>query len=135
MMHIPYKGDAPALADLVAGRVKVLIATPTGVLGQVKEGRVKVLATLLPQRSHLMPDVPTMAETYPGFVYVGWFALVAPSGTPAEAVRRLAVDPHSPPEFRCNGVISNIDDFYEAFEVAEDDALYLKPQQRVRIWN
>jgi predicted metalloendopeptidase len=54
---------------------------------------------------------------------------------PAEAVRRLAVDPHSPPEFRCNGVIRNIDDFYDAFGVTEDDALYLDPHRRVRIWS
>jgi putative endopeptidase len=47
----------------------------------------------------------------------------------------LAVDPHSPPEFRCNGVIRNIDSFYEAFEVADTDELYLDPAQRVRIWN
>jgi len=53
----------------------------------------------------------------------------------AEAIRRLAVDPHAPPEFRCNGVIRNVDAFYEAFDVAEDDALFLEPQRRVRIWN
>jgi predicted metalloendopeptidase len=52
----------------------------------------------------------------------------------AEAVRRLATDP-PPPEFRCNGVIRNIDAFYDAFDVSADDALYLEPQQRVRIWN
>jgi putative endopeptidase len=68
-------------------------------------------------------------------VLFGWAQVWRTKSRPAEAVRRLAVDPHSPPEFRCNGVISNIDAFYEAFEVAEDDALYLKPQQRVRIWN
>jgi len=53
----------------------------------------------------------------------------------AEAIRRLAVDPHSPPEFRCNGVVRNIDAFYDAFDVAVSDALYLDPAQRVRIWN
>ncbi|HMC69614.1 MAG TPA: M13-type metalloendopeptidase, partial [Mycobacteriales bacterium] len=53
----------------------------------------------------------------------------------AEAIRRLTVDPHSPPEFRCNGVVRNLDAFYEAFGVAEGDALYLTPQCRVRIWN
>ena len=91
MVHIPYKGDAPALADLVAGRVKVLIATPTGVLGQVKEGRVKVLATLLPQRSHLMPDTPTMAEEGLGkFGVTPWGGLFGPANMPREVVDRIA---------------------------------------------
>jgi len=91
MVHIPYKGDAPALADLVAGRVKVLFATPTGVLGQVKEGRVKVLATLLPQRSTLMPEVPTMAEAGLGkFGVSSWGGLFGPAGMPKEIVDRIA---------------------------------------------
>jgi putative endopeptidase len=68
-------------------------------------------------------------------VLFGWAQVWRTKSRPAESVRRLAVDPHSPPEFRCNGVISNIDAFYEAFDVTEDDALYLEPQQRVRIWN
>ncbi|PRC61638.1 hypothetical protein C6A85_07475, partial [Mycobacterium sp. ITM-2017-0098] len=49
--------------------------------------------------------------------------------------RRLAVDPHSPPEFRCNGVIRNMDEFYDAFGVGQDDELYLEPERRVHIWN
>jgi len=68
-------------------------------------------------------------------VLFGWAQVWRTKSRPAEAVRRLAVDPHSPPEFRCNGVVRNIDDFYEAFDVTEGDALYLKPQQRVRVWN
>ena len=65
----------------------------------------------------------------------GWAQVWRTKSREAEAVRRLAVDPHSPPEFRCNGVVRNIDAFYDAFGVGEDDALYLEPQQRVRIWN
>jgi len=53
----------------------------------------------------------------------------------AEAIRRLAIDPHSPPEFRCNGIVRNLDAFYDAFEVSESDELYLEPAQRVHIWN
>ena len=68
-------------------------------------------------------------------VMFGWAQVWRTKSRPAEAVRRLAVDPHSPPEFRCNGVVRNLDDFYEAFEVTKDDALYLDPHQRVRIWN
>ena len=68
-------------------------------------------------------------------VLFGWAQVWRTKSRPAEAVRRLATDPHSPPEFRCNGVVRNIDAFYEAFDVTEDDALYLEPPQRVRIWS
>ncbi|KRE27419.1 peptidase M13 [Mycobacterium sp. Soil538] len=68
-------------------------------------------------------------------VFYGWAQVWRTKSREAEAVRRLAIDPHSPPEFRCNGVVRNMDAFYEAFEVGEDDELYLEPQRRVRIWN
>ncbi|WP_019971793.1 M13 family metallopeptidase [Mycobacterium sp. 141] len=68
-------------------------------------------------------------------VYFGWAQVWRTKSRDAEAIRRLAVDPHSPPEFRCNGVIRNIDSFYDAFEVSDTDALYLDPGQRVHIWN
>ena len=68
-------------------------------------------------------------------VYFGWAQVWRTKSRDAEAIRRLAVDPHSPPEFRCNGVIRNIDSFYEAFEVGETDELFLEPAARVRIWN
>jgi predicted metalloendopeptidase len=68
-------------------------------------------------------------------VLFGWAQVWRTKSREAEAIRRLAVDPHSPPEFRCNGVIRNVDAFYDAFGVDVDDALYLTPEQRVRIWN
>ena len=68
-------------------------------------------------------------------VFFGWAQVWRTKSRDAEAIRRLTVDPHSPPEFRCNGVIRNVDAFYDAFGVAEDDALFLDPQRRVRIWN
>ncbi|MCV7316431.1 M13 family metallopeptidase [Mycolicibacillus parakoreensis] len=68
-------------------------------------------------------------------VFYGWAQVWRTKSREAEAIRRLAIDPHSPPEFRCNGVIRNLDAFYAAFDVAETDALYLPPQQRVRIWS
>ena len=67
-------------------------------------------------------------------VLFGWAQVWRTKSREAEAIRRLATDPHSPPEFRCNGVIRNIDAFYEAFEVDTDDELYLEPERRVRIW-
>ncbi|SNW16397.1 endothelin-converting enzyme [Mycolicibacterium thermoresistibile] len=68
-------------------------------------------------------------------VFFGWAQVWRTKYRPEEAIRRLAVDPHSPPEFRCNGVVRNIDAFYEAFGVTESDELYLEPERRVRIWN
>lgn len=68
-------------------------------------------------------------------VFFGWAQVWRTKSRDAEAIRRLATDPHSPPEFRCNGVIRNIDAFYEAFGVGADDALHLEPARRVRIWN
>ncbi len=68
-------------------------------------------------------------------VFYGWAQVWRTKSRDAEAIRRLAVDPHSPPEFRCNGVIRNLDAFYEAFGVTESDGLFLDPHSRVRIWN
>jgi putative endopeptidase len=68
-------------------------------------------------------------------VFFGWAQVWRTKSREAEAIRRLATDPHSPPEFRCNGVIRNMDAFYDAFEVGESDALYIEPQRRVRIWS
>jgi putative endopeptidase len=68
-------------------------------------------------------------------VFYGWAQVWRTKSREAEAIRRLAVDPHSPPEFRCNGVVRNIDAFYDAFEVTARDALFLEPGSRVRIWN
>ncbi|GGF14183.1 M13 family metallopeptidase [Williamsia phyllosphaerae] len=67
-------------------------------------------------------------------VFFGWAQVWRTKTREAEAIRRLSIDPHSPPEFRCNGVIRNIDAFYDAFEVSPGDALYLEESQRVHIW-
>ncbi|MFD6398655.1 M13 family metallopeptidase [Nocardia sp. NPDC060249] len=67
-------------------------------------------------------------------VFYGWAQVWRTKARTEEAIRRLAVDPHSPPEFRCNAVIRNIDSFYDAFGVTPEDKLYLKPEERVTIW-
>ncbi|QDW62941.1 M13 family metallopeptidase [Oerskovia sp. KBS0722] len=67
-------------------------------------------------------------------VFLGWAQVWQSKGRDEEVVRRLATDPHSPNEFRCNGVVRNLDEFYEAYDVSESDALYLAPEERVRIW-
>ncbi|MBJ7476166.1 M13 family metallopeptidase [Rhodococcus erythropolis] len=67
-------------------------------------------------------------------VFFGWAQVWRTKAREAEAIRRLAVDPHSPPEFRCNGVVRNLDTFHEEFDVKPGDALYLDPEKRVKIW-
>ena len=67
-------------------------------------------------------------------VFFGWSQVWRTKARDEEAIRRLAVDPHSPPEFRCNGVVRNLDSFHEAFDVRPGDGLYLEPDQRVKIW-
>lgn len=67
-------------------------------------------------------------------VLLGWAQVWQSKGRDEEIIRRLATDPHSPNEFRCNGVLRNVDEFYEAFDVSPEDRLYLAPEERVRIW-
>jgi tripartite-type tricarboxylate transporter receptor subunit TctC len=91
MTHIPYKGDAPAAVDLIAGRIQVMIATLSpGVLPQIQAGRLRVLATLLPNRSPLLPDSPTAEEAgLHGLTVAPWGGLFGPPGLPKEVVERV----------------------------------------------
>lgn len=72
--------------------------------------------------------------TGPQRVFFSWAQIWRTKTRDEEAIRRLSIDPHSPPEFRCNGVVRNIDAFYDAFGVTSGDALYLPPGERVQIW-
>ena len=90
-IEIPYKGDAPATADLVAGRVQFMIATPGTAVAFVKEGKLRALVTLAPGRSPLLPDVPTSAEAgMPALAITPWAGLFAPAKLPREIADRLA---------------------------------------------
>jgi tripartite-type tricarboxylate transporter receptor subunit TctC len=89
ILHVPYKGTAAAETDLMAGRIDVMITTFT-VLAQVKEGRVRALATTSKRRTAAAPDIPTTAEAgLSDFEVSGWYGLFAPAGTPREIVRTL----------------------------------------------
>ena len=91
MTHIPYKGDAPASVDLIAGRIQLMIATlSSGVLPQIQAGRLRVLATLLPNRSPLLPGSPTAEEAgLRGLTVAPWGGLFGPAGLPKEVIERV----------------------------------------------
>jgi tripartite-type tricarboxylate transporter receptor subunit TctC len=91
VVHIPYKGDGPLSIDLLGGRVQFAIATPGSAAPQVKEGRLRVLATLLPSRSPLLPQAPTMAESgLAGLSITPWGGIFGPKGMPRDIVDRLS---------------------------------------------
>jgi tripartite-type tricarboxylate transporter receptor subunit TctC len=90
MTHIPYKGSAPAMTDLIGGQVPVSFDTMTASIPQAKAGKIRILAVTTAKRSDLMPDVPTLAESgYPGFDLGVWIAMVAPTGLPDDVRTKL----------------------------------------------
>jgi tripartite-type tricarboxylate transporter receptor subunit TctC len=89
MLHVPYKGNVPAITDLLAGQTSLLFATMPTVLPQAKAGKLRALATIGTARSKATPELPTVAETLPGFDVTNWVGLFAPVGTPPDIVRRL----------------------------------------------
>jgi tripartite-type tricarboxylate transporter receptor subunit TctC len=89
LSHVPFRGAGPALNDLVAGQIEIAILNIAGMLPHVQAGRVRALAVTSPKRSPMAPDVPTVAETLPGFDFTEWFALMAPGGTPDDVVEKL----------------------------------------------
>ena len=90
LVHVPYKGGAPAQVDLIAGQVQIMFDSLSTALTPIRSGRVKVLAVTTKQRSSVLPDIPSVAESgLPGFEVAGWFGIVAPAGTPTAIVDRL----------------------------------------------
>jgi len=93
MISIPYpRGISAALADVGSGRVSTIIENYSGIAGAAKAGQVKLIATAAPQRLPEFPDLPTVAETIPGFSATGWTVLVAPKGAPAPIIAKVSKD-------------------------------------------
>jgi tripartite-type tricarboxylate transporter receptor subunit TctC len=92
LQHVPYRGSAPALADLVAGNVDLMFDNLGVSLALVKGGQLRLLAVATPQRLSSLPDIPTIAETLPGFESAAWYAMVAPPKTPAQIVNKINAD-------------------------------------------
>ena len=90
MEHIPYKGTGPLITDLLAGQIGVTIASAVPLAPQVRSGgKLRGLAVTGPKRSAAFPELPAIAETVPGYEVVNWFGIFAPTGTPAEIVKRV----------------------------------------------
>ncbi|MBL8379367.1 MAG: tripartite tricarboxylate transporter substrate binding protein [Burkholderiales bacterium] len=92
MVHVPYKGSAPALTDLIGGQVSLMFDAGVSALPQVRAGKLRALAVTSRTRSASAPELPTVAEAgaLPGYEAIIWFALAAPAGTPREAILRLS---------------------------------------------
>ena len=90
ILHVPYKGSAPAIADLLGGQVQIMFDNMPAILPQVKSGKLRALAVTTPKRSPSVPELPTMIEAgLPGFESQGWFALLAPAGTPQPIIDKI----------------------------------------------
>jgi tripartite-type tricarboxylate transporter receptor subunit TctC len=90
IVHIPYRGSAPALNDLLGGQVDIIADLPLATVPYIQAGRLKLLAPASAKRLDLFPDVATIGETLPGFQSNTWMALAAPPGTPKEITRKIA---------------------------------------------
>ena len=89
MVHVPYRGSAAVYPDLLSGKVHVLFDNIPGAIGFVRDGRLRALGVTTAQRSKALPDVPTVAETVPGYEASVWYGIAAPKGTPPEAIEIL----------------------------------------------
>ena len=111
MLHVPYKGTAPALTEMIAGQVQLMFTSLPSVQPHVTAGRLKLLATGAARRTPAIPDTPTLSETIPGYELVTWYAVFLPHRTPAAIVNRLhavlvkiLLSPEIERQFAQNGV-------------------------------
>ena len=89
MLHVPYRGSAPALTDLIAGHVQVMFDAMPASLPLIRSGALRALAVTTSARSSALPDLPTVAETVPGYETSSWYGIGAPKDTPSEIIERL----------------------------------------------
>jgi tripartite-type tricarboxylate transporter receptor subunit TctC len=89
MVHVPYRGAAPALTDMLANQVQVMFDNLPSSIGHIQAGRLRALAVTTAERSKALPDVPTVAETVPGYEASAWFGMAVPKGTPRTVIDKL----------------------------------------------
>ncbi len=90
--HIPYKGEAPAISDLLGGQIQFVTPNLSAAIAHVRAKRLRALGVTSPQRSKQLPEVPAVAETLPGFENLGWFGFMVPTGTPKAVVAKIHAD-------------------------------------------
>jgi tripartite-type tricarboxylate transporter receptor subunit TctC len=89
LLHVPYRGSGPALVDMMSGRVHVMFDTLSSSIPHIRDGKLRALAVTTASRTEALPDVPTVADTVPGFEVTAWFGVGVPKGTPAAIVEKL----------------------------------------------
>lgn len=89
LLHVPYRGGAPALTDMISGQVQVMFDALPSSIGHIQSGALRALAVTTDKRSEALPDLPTVAETVPGYEASVWYGMVAPKGTPADVIETL----------------------------------------------
>lgn len=92
LQFVPYSGATAALRDVLGGRIAMMIESPSAIPGAFEPGPLKAIAVTSPSRLPSLPNLPTVSETIPGFVAVGWFALLAPAGTPEAIITKVSGD-------------------------------------------
>jgi len=140
IVHVPYKGTAPAYQDLISGRVQLIFTNPISAIPHLKANRLRALAVTTPKRASILPDIPTVAESLPGFSATQWYGFLAPAKTPRsvikrinheidvilakpEVIKQLGMDGAEPgggaPEHFANHIKTEIRKFAQAAEVAK----------------
>jgi len=89
MVHVPYRGAAPALTDLIGGQVQVMVDTTPASMQHIRSGRVRALAVTTATRADVLPDLPTVSDFLPGYEATSWFGIGAPRNTPPEIIEKL----------------------------------------------
>lgn len=89
VLHVPYKGITPAMIDAIAGQVQFVISVIPAVLSTIKSGKLRALGVTSAKRTSLLPEIPTIAETVPGYEFIGWYSVFAPAKTPPAVVGKL----------------------------------------------
>jgi tripartite-type tricarboxylate transporter receptor subunit TctC len=120
LIHVPFKGGAPAMIELLAGRIDVMIETSTFAFGQIRSGKVRGLASTASSRSPLMPDLPTLSETLPGLDFSSWLGMAVAPGTPASTVEKIN---------REMQIILQMDDVQKRFAELGGVPIYSTPHQ------